>query len=55
MNIDDEIKKAENKLIYLKMKKIIHQEHMQPERLSEKTLYRNDEEIRLEEIHFPSE
>lgn len=27
----------------------------QPERLSEKTLYKNDEEMRLEEIHFQHE
>jgi len=27
----------------------------QPERLSEEALYNNQEEIRLEEIHFPNE
>lgn len=27
----------------------------QPERLSEKTLYNNDDEMRLEKIHFPHE
>lgn len=27
----------------------------QPERLSEKTCYDNEEEMRLEEIHFPVE